>query len=426
MQFQVKRSKLSGRVRIPGSKSHTIRGLIIASLAEGTSSLIQPLRSSDTESCIAACRAMGADVDDGNDERWQIEGTAGSPRSSGRTVDVRNSGTTLFLAITAAALGDSPLELTGDEQLRKRSAGPLLHALRELGARAEARGENDCPPIVVRGPIKGGKISIKCPTSQYISSLLIGCPLADGRTEIEVPLLNEQPYVEMTCGWLRDMGIEFESSEGLQHFVVPGGQRYKGFEKAIPADFSSATFFLTAAAVTGSELYLAGLDMRDTQGDKAVVGMLESMGCEVETEESGIRITGPDRLQGGEFDLNATPDALPAMAVAGALAEGDTRLVNVPQAREKETDRIAVMASELEKLGADVEELPDGLVLKESSLEGTVVNGWADHRVVMALAVAGLAASGTTTVTTADAAEITFPKFAELMRRTGAALTEID
>lgn len=426
MQFQVKKSTLSGRVRIPGSKSHTIRGLIIGTLAHGTSALRQPLRSSDTESCIAACRAMGAEVNDQNDECWQVEGTAGCPRSDGKTVDVQNSGTSLFLAITAAALGDSPLELTGDDQLRKRSAGPLLRALRELGARAEARGENDCPPIVVQGPIKGGKISIECPTSQYISSLLIGCPLAEGQTEIDVPLLNEEPYVEMTCGWLQERGIEFERSSDLRHFVVPGGQKYEGFEKAIPADFSSATFFLVAAAVTGSELFLAGLDMDDTQGDKAVVGMLERMGCQVAEEESGIRIKGPERLSGGEFDLNATPDALPAMAVAGALAEGETRLANVPQARDKETDRIAVMASELQKLGAEVRELPDGLVLKESDLEGTVVDGWADHRVVMALAVAGLVAEGTTTITTAEAAGITFPRFAELMRCAGATLFEIE
>lgn len=425
MQFQVQRSKLSGQVRIPGSKSHTIRGLIIATLAEGTSTLNRPLRSSDTESCIAACRAMGATFNDEDDDKWQISGTGGFPESAGKTVDVRNSGTTLFLAITAAALGNTPLELTGDEQLRKRSAGPLLRALRELGAEANARGDNDCPPIVVCGPIKGGKISIECPTSQYLSSLLIGCPLAEGQTEIDVPLLNEKPYVQMTCGWLREMGIEFENSEDLQHFVVPGGQRYAAFEQPIPADFSSGTFFLVGAAVTGSELLLAGLDMEDTQGDKAVVGMLERMGCDITTESFGIRIKGPDKLIGGEFDLNATPDALPAMAVAGALAEGETRLVNVPQAREKETDRIAVMASELQKLGADVEEMPDGLVLRESELVGTTVDGWADHRVVMALAVAGMAAAGTTTITTAEAVEITFPQFADLMRRAGAELREI-
>jgi 3-phosphoshikimate 1-carboxyvinyltransferase len=200
---------------------------------------------------------------------------------------------------------------------------------------------------------------------------------------------------------------------------VPGGQRYPAFERAIPGDFSSATFFLAAAAVTGSELFLRGLDMSDTQGDKAVVGMMEAMGCTVRVERDGLRIAGPERLRGGTFDLNATPDALPAMAVAGSVAEGETRLVNVPQARIKETDRLSMMARELARLGAAVEELPDGLIIRGGGLRGADVSGHGDHRVVMALAVAGLAAEGETTVDTAEAAAVTFPEFADLLRQAG-------
>lgn len=426
MKFQVEKSRLSGEVTIPASKSHTIRGLMLGTLADGTSTLVQPLLSSDTMSCIKACRAMGARVDDTLAERWLVEGVGGHPEGRGRVVDVGNSGTTLFLAMTAAALGDTPLEFTGDEQLRRRSAGPLLRVLGEMGAEAYSKGREGCPPLVVRGPIRGGAISIECPTSQYLSGLLIGCPPAEGDTEITVPLLNEKPYVEMTCAWLRELGADFEADHDLQHFTIPGRQSYPAFEKAIPADFSSAAFFLVAAAVTGSELFLGGLDMEDSQGDKAVVGMLESMGCEVSAEGDGVRIKGPDRLRGARFDLNATPDALPAMAVAGALAEGETALMNVPQARQKETDRISVMAGELEKMGAGVEELADGLVVTGGDIQGAVVDGWGDHRVVMALATAGLAAHGTTVVTAAEAASITFPRFAELMRAAGARLTETE
>ena len=426
MKFEVTPGPLHGDVTIPGSKSHTIRGLLIASLANGTSTLRRPLDSQDTQSCITACRALGARIDDSPPESWEIRGTAGKPDPITHRADVGNSGTTLFLALTAAALGESEIEFDGDEQLRRRSAGPLLDALTILGADCYSRGGNGCPPISIQGPIHGGSISIECPTSQYLSSLLLGCPLARGDTDIEVPLLNEKPYVDMTCGWLKDRGIEFDAEPDFRHVHVPGRQSYPAFDTVIPGDFSSATFFLVAAAITSSELMLRGLDMEDTQGDKAVVWMLEKMGCRVEPCEDGVRIEGPDELEGGEFDLNATPDAIPAMAVAGCVAKGETRLVNVPQARDKETDRLSAMAGELEKMGGRVEELNDGLILRHSRLQGARVSGRGDHRIAMALAVAGLVAEGTTVVDTAECVSITFPQFSDLMRSIGADLQVLD
>ena len=422
MRFRVARSKLSGEVTIPGSKSHTIRGLIFGLLAEGTSRLIRPLDSSDTRSCADMCRALGAAIDDSDPELWLVTGTAGRPRAAAGVVDVGNSGTALYLGMSAAALCDGISELTGDEQVRCRSAGPLLEALSQLGATAYSKAGDGCAPLVVGGGLRGGSVSIECPTSQYMSSLLIGCPLASGDTDITAPLLNEKPYVGITCRWLQERGIRFDASDDLRHFHIPGGQSYAAFEKAIPADFSSATFFLVAAGVTGCELFLRGLDMSDTQGDRAVVGMMERMGCKVSVEDDGVRIAGPERLQGAEFDLNATPDAIPAMAVAGALAEGETRLLNIPQARMKETDRLAVMAQELGKLGAHVEELPDGLIIQGGRLSGGEVCGHGDHRVVMAMAVAGLAAGGEISVDTAESAAVTFPQFPDLLRAVGGRL----
>jgi len=234
--------------------------------------------------------------------------------------------------------------------------------------------------------------------------------------------LHEKPYVGMTLQWLRELGVKVEHDCGYGFLKIPGNQRYGGFDRSVPGDFSSAAFFLVGAAVTGSELLLEGLDMSDSQGDKAVVGMLEEMGCEIDIFENSISVRGPERLKGGEFDLNATPDALPAMAVAGAMARGRTHLANVPQARMKETDRIAVMASELTKMGAKVEALPDGLIISGGELRGADLHGHGDHRVVMALSVAGMAASGQTRVDTAGAAAITFPEFPELMRRAGGRL----
>ena len=229
----------------------------------------------------------------------------------------------------------------------------------------------------------------------------------------------------ITLDWLDRQGIRYER-DGWDEFRIPAGQVYKPFDRVVPADWSSATFFLVAAAITGGSLILEGLDTNDSQGDKAVVGMLETMGCRSEGVPGGIRIEGLP-MNGVVLDLNATPDALPAMAVAACFAEGETRLVNVPQARMKETDRITVMTSELLKLGADVEELPDGMIIRGRRpgsincdipvIRGAMVDGHDDHRVVMALAVAALGCCGRITIKGAEAADVTFPGFFDLLNR---------
>ena len=220
--------------------------------------------------------------------------------------------------------------------------------------------------------------------------------------------------MEMTLRWLDEQFIMYDNTD-FKHFFIPGGQQYRAFAKQVPGDFSSATFFLCAAAVTGSTLTLKGLDMSDSQGDKAVVHMMEKMGCRIETGSNYVKIEGHP-LQGCELDLNDTPDALPALAVTACFAEGKTKIYNVPQARLKETDRIAVMKEELEKMGAEIEELPDGLVIKgNGELTGTKVSGHGDHRIIMALAIAALASRGETTIDDISAVSITFPNFFKLL-----------
>lgn len=404
-----------------------IRALLIASLASGESVLERPLSSTDTAAAVAACRALGAEVDDGDPKRWRVTGTDGQLTAPREQIDVGNSGTTLYLASAVAALGSGATVFTGDEQIRRRSAANLLAALRDLGARIEERGENGAAPYSVRGPLTGGRTSIECPTSQYLSALLLAAPLAGGDSEIAVPLLYERPYVDITLSWLDDQGIRYRR-EGYERFAIPGGQAYRPFSTAIPADFSSATFFMAAAAVTGGELLLEGLDPGDSQGDKEAAALLEEMGCTVIWEEGGLRIAGPRRpdgsrapLRGGTFDLNAMPDALPALAAAACYAEGETRLVNVPQARTKETDRIAVMRRELEALGGACSEQPDGLVIHgRGGLAGGESRGHGDHRVIMALAVAGLGAEGPTLIDDTSAAAVTFPDFFDLLAEAGA------
>jgi 3-phosphoshikimate 1-carboxyvinyltransferase len=267
--------------------------------------------------------------------------------------------------------------------------------------------------------MKGGKTSVKAVSSQYLSSILMSCPVGEKDTEIDVPVLNEKPYVRMTLDWLDRLGLKVGYSANLDKFNIPGGQRITSFQRRIPGDFSSATFLLAAGALAGGKLVLKGLDMNDPQGDKEIVDILRRMGAKIDETGEGIEVSG-SRLRGMEIDLNSIPDAVPMLAVVGCFADGETILHNVPQARIKETDRLAVMASELSKLGATIRELPDGLVIKGGGLEGGRVNGHGDHRVVMALTIAGLAADKPVSVDTAEAAGVTFPGFWDMMSCLGA------
>lgn len=416
-------SALTGSVDIPGSKSHTIRGVMFAALADGRSTLQKPLDSLDTRAALDAAHALGAQIQTG--DAWTIDGFAGHPHPPGQIIDVHNSGTTLNVALGLAALADGHSVFTGDQQIRRRPAGPLLDALTALGAEAFSTRGNGCPPIVVGGTLTGGQCELQATSSQYLTSLLISAPAALGDTHIRVTELNEAPYVHMTLDWLDRLGITCEHDPDLRRFSVPGGQTYPAFNRQIPADFSSATFFLCAAAVTGGPVTLRGLDLDDTQGDKAVVDMLRQMGARIE-QQDGDLVVSADSLTGAELDLNATPDALPALAVAACFAQGETRLLNVPQARIKETDRIAVMHQELLKMGGRTTELEDGLVIQGAPLHGAEVNGHHDHRVVMALAVAAMGATGTTRIDTAQAAAVTFPNFVDLMQNLGAHIETAD
>ena len=417
-------SELKGAVDIPGSKSHTIRGVFLASLADGQSTLKKPLDSLDTRAAADVCRAFGAEIS-AEEDAWFVRGFGGRPDVPGDVIDVKNSGTTLNVALSVAALADGHTIFTGDEQIRRRPSGTLIRALSELGAEAFSTRGDDCPPIVIGGRLAGDVCAVCGTSSQYVTSLLVSTPLADGSTEIDVTELNEQPYVRMTIDWLERLGIRCEHDESLSHFEVPGGQTYGAFSRQIPADFSSATFFLCAAAVAGGPVSLRGLDMTDTQGDKGVVEMLRAMGAEIE-ERGGELVARGGALKGTELDLNATPDALPALAVAACFAEGETRLVNVPQARIKETDRITVMRQELGRMGGRVTELDDGLVIEGGPLRGAEVSGRGDHRVVMALAVAAMGAAGTTRIATAESAAVTFPNFIDLMQSLGANIETSD
>jgi len=428
MKLIVRKSRLKGEVVIPPSKSHTIRAVAIASLGDGQSTIRKPLVSNDTLSAVNCYRQLGAEIDTGDSSCWKVIGTGGQIETPRKIIDAGNSGTTLRIAMGSAALAQSSqtTTLTGDEQIQSRPVGPLMEALNNLGAKCTSVKNNGKVPVEVMGGLRGGRTAIAATTSQYLSSLLLCAPLAKEDTEIDVTILNEPGYVQMTLDWLDKQGIEYENRD-FHEFKIKGNQKYKAFDAVIPADFSSATFFFCAAALAADEVTLLGLDFGDSQPDKAVVDYLKAMGADITIEPRRATIKAAP-LKGIEIDMNKTPDALPAMAVTAAFAEGTTKLTNAPQARGKETDRIKCMAEELRKMAVDVEEMPDGLIIRCSEVKPakwrkpslTGLHGWADHRIVMALSLAGLAIEGGCSIDTAEAISVTFPDYVELMKGIGA------
>ena len=413
---------LAGKIAVPGSKSHTIRAVIAALLGNGTSEIISPLYSADTRSALNAAKILGASVGESR-ELWKITGTGKNFRIPEKSVDLGNSGTTIRIITAAAALAKNEITFDGDDSLRKRIMQGELDSLTALGA--VCRSSGGFAPLSVKGPLTGGKAKVDGTTSQYLSALLMALPLAENDSSLHLDFLNEGDYVKITLDWLNYCGISVSASEDMLHYEIPGNQEYKSFKRVIPADFSTAAFPLAAGMISGKDVRIANLDFNDLQGDKKVFDYAREMGADISTENGEIVVRAAS-LTGRTFDLNATPDALPVMAVAGCFAKGETGLVNVPQARFKECDRIACMTRELRKMGADITELADGMIIKGSPLHGADVVSYGDHRIAMALTVAALGAEGKTRISGAECCEVTYPGFASDFRALGVQITPLD
>ena len=426
MFLQINPSQVNGSIAVPGSKSHTIRAIAGALLADGKSIVRSPLLSFDTASTLAAAVELGAKAEKFAD-RWEITGCNGNLAIPGNVLDMGNSGTGLRMLTAAAALAGGKVAFCGDESLCSRGMKPLLDALRKLGVQVEA-APGDHAPLSVQGPVQGGKTQVEALCSQYLSALLFAAPcIKNGDLEIEVTKLSEEPYVEITLNWLRKLGAEFTASDDLMHFTIPGNQQLKAFDSVIPADFSTAAFPLGAGIVAGKAdgVVIQNLDFTDAQGDKAVFAMLEKLGAKLQYNSDNSVTVYPGRLTSGELDLGQTPDALPLLAAVAAVNVGSViTLGNAGQARNKETDRIACMTRELRKMGAIIEEKPDAMIITGTRLHGAVVDSCKDHRLAMALTVAALAAEGPTEILDAESCAVTYPDFVKDFKTLGADLAE--
>jgi len=417
MIAKIKKSEVWGEVEAPPSKSYTHRSIVIGSLGR-YSKIEKPLLSADTLATAGACRALGAEVAV-KDDAVEIAGIIGKPRVPDDVINAANSGTTLRLCSTMAALADGATVFTGDASLRRRPNGPLIKALNDLGAVCYSTRNNGLAPIVVHGILKGGDIAIDGGiSSQFISSLLISCPFARNDTTLRINgELKSRPYVEVTLEMLEKAGAKV--STDFKEFHIPSDQEYDLKSYRVPGDFSSASYMLAAGALAG-KVTVANL-FESKQGDAAIMENLLDMGANVywDTAKGSVTVEQAE-LKGIEIDVGATPDLVPTLSVLGACATGTTHIVNAAHVRYKETDRLHAMATELKKMDVDITEEPDGLLIKGGKLKGAQVDGYDDHRIVMALAVAGLMASGTTTITTAEAVDISYPAFFNDLKRLGA------
>ena len=419
--LRVKPSKLSGKVVAPPSKSYTHRAFAAVALARGESRISNPLLALDTEATVDAARILGAQITE-REKVWHAIGTEGRLRPSSDLIDVKNSGTTLRIFSAIASLSPKPVRLTGDASILARPMGSLVDALSKLGAGARCEGPRGRPPVVVGGGLRGGEVEVSgAISSQFISALLFACPYAREDVELHVTELRSRPYVQMTLEVLELAGAGIKRSPDLLEFTIPGRQVFKPIELTIPGDFSSAAFVLAAGALAGEEVAVDNLDPRGVQADKRIVDLLREFGASVRVRGKSVLVSGAERLSGIEADCGDIPDLVPVLAVLGSVADGRTRLVNIPHLRYKETDRLRVLRVELNKLGAEVEELPGELKIRGvKQLKGASVSSYGDHRMAMALAVAGLVARGETAVEGAESVAVSYPNFVNDMRKLGA------
>ena len=410
---------LRGTVQVPPNKSHSFRALIMASLAAGSSRITAPTVSGDWMRGTEAMEMFGVRVTPHAGNVWEVAGVGGELRTPEDVINCGNSGIILRFFTALAACCDGYTVLTGDDSIRHiRPCGALLEALNSLGAWAVSTKGDGHAPVVVRGPLAGGAAELDGADSQPVSALLIAGAL--GRTPLELTVRNpgEKPWVGVTLHWLARCGVEV-ANEDYRRYVVPARQRWGGFEVTVPGDWSAAMYPIAAAVLCpDSELHVAGVDPDDVQGDKAVLEVLREMGADVQLTAAGV-IARSSALTGRVIDCNDFIDQFMLLAVVGACAAGETVLTNAEICRHKECDRITQMHKALSAMGADVEERPDGLVIRSSRLRGARLDSRADHRMVMTLALAAMVAEGDSRITDVECVKKTFPSFVEQMTAIG-------
>ncbi len=392
-------SPVEGTIRTPGSKSITNRAIVCAALAAGTSRLTGVLDSEDTAVMIDAWKRLGIKLQhDVMASELHIEGCGGVLPIQQAKLYVANSGTTIRFLTAALAACTGLFELDGVPRMRERPIGDLLVALRQLGANIQSLNTeaNNCPPVLIEANgLRGGIATVAGNiSSQFLSGLMMAAPMAAGSVTLMVEgELVSVPYVEMTAQVMRAFGAHINGpSTGPMH--IDASHRYVGTDYAIEPDASAASYFWGAAAITGGLVRVEGLSLSSLQGDVRFCEVLERMGCSVSYQENAIEVSGGELL-GIDVDMSDISDTVQTLAAVALFANGPTTIRGVAHNRVKETDRISDLARELQKLGAAVEEFPDGLRINPPlEIQPAEIETYRDHRMAMSLALVGLKVKG--------------------------------
>ena len=402
--------KVSGTVTVPGSKSYTNRALLIAALADGVSRLEKPLVSDDTKFMIKALKGFGIKVEE-EPNAFIVSGKAGKLITPEEDIFVGNAGTAMRFLTTFAALAKGKVHLDGDERMRERPLADLLECLGQMGVKAIPVYHNGCPPIDIESEgVPGGEVTLLGnKSSQYLTSLLLSAPYFNNDTSILIEGdLTSKSYADITLDIMQTFGVTAEN-DSYQKFSVQAGQVYKPQTYKVEGDWSSASYFLAAAAVTGGEITLSGVNPDSVQGDAQFPAVLEKMGCKVKKTADTLQLTGSS-LKGITINMNNMPDAVQTLAVIALFAKGKTVIEGIGNLRIKETNRIEALAKELGRLGSEVQAGEDFLVIKPGEHRGAEIETYNDHRMAMSFAVAGLKIPGVK-IKNPKCVEKSFPDF---------------
>jgi len=416
MNCKVEKSKLSGKLVCPPNKSYTHRAIFLASLAGNNSKVENVLFSADTIATINACKSFGAEI---NQDEFSITVTKPIKEIENiPEINAENSGTTIRIASAIASLFTKEITLTGDSSLRKRPMKPLLDALESMGAKCYSTNGN--PPIKITGKILGGEVTISGNlSSQFVSALLISAPLTDKGMNLSIEgNLVSKPYLDATISTMRYFGVTVQTLIPYKRYNI-SPQIYKHNNFLVPIDFSSLALLLSAAVLCGERLEIQGSMGNLPQGDEVFIDIIEQLGVKVKIKDSRITVESPEKLGGGKFDLSNSPDLLPPLAILVLKTTNPIEIINVKHARLKETDRIAIIAREVSKMGIKIEEKEDGLILHPSEgLKGANLNSENDHRLFMAFCIAGMFV-GNCTITDPESVNVSYPKFIKEMKAIG-------
>ena len=411
-------SSLSGQLAVMPSKSASHRAVMMAALARGETTLAPLQLSRDVVATLSCAKALGL-VGDVSTTAHDVPGFVRATLCGGqnlafgpRTLDCGESGSTLRFFIPLALDGGSPVTFIGHGRLMQRPLDVYEELFRPLGVRWTQQGDT----LTVEGALKSGEYRIRGDvSSQFITGLLLALPRLAGDSVIRITTpLESRAYVELTRRIQKTFGV-LSHWEDEQTLLIPGGQKsVSPGLVAVESDWSHAAFYLAAGCLSASgPLTLNGLDTLSTQGDRAMLDILRSMGAIVNLNRGAISVCS-SRLHGAEVDASQIPDLVPILAVAMAAAEGESRITGAARLRIKESDRLSAMYAALTACGADVTELPDGLIIRGGrQLHSATIDGCNDHRIVMAMAVASAISSGPLTITDAQAVAKSAPAFWE-------------